>query len=64
MSPIPHGVHTATAHTQSPSKWIKDASSTARRLGRKADHSPPPTAEEGMREAITPLPHTSSWPAA
>ena len=27
ISPIPHGFHTATAHTQSPSKWVKDASS-------------------------------------
>jgi hypothetical protein len=53
------------SHTQSPCKWVKDASyPTIRRLERKAHHSPPPRAEVRMREAITPIPHTSSWPVA
>ena len=57
---------TFTAQTQSPSKRVQDASSpTVRRMTRKADHSPPPTAEVRMHAATTPLPHTSSsWPAA
>jgi len=32
--------------------------------GRKADHSPPSSAELRMRGAIPPIPHASSWRGA
>jgi hypothetical protein len=53
------------APTQPPFQWVRGAFSPAvERLGREADHSPPPGTKLKNGGAIPPLPHTSSWRGA
>jgi hypothetical protein len=42
----------------------RDSSPGIKRLGHEADNSPPSSAETKNGEAITPLPHASSWRGA
>jgi hypothetical protein len=51
--------------TQPRTQWIPQAISPGvKRLGREADHSPPPSGEIKKGGAIPPLPHMSSWHSA
>jgi hypothetical protein len=60
-----HGVQTGSGATQPPSQWAPGAlSSGVKWPACEAVHSPPSSAEIMNGGAITPLPHTSSWPGA
>jgi hypothetical protein len=49
--------------TLSPIQWIPPVLSPGvKRPGREADHSPQSSSEVKNGGAISPLPHTSSWP--
>jgi hypothetical protein len=50
---------------QPPIHWVSGGSSLGvKRQGRKANHSPPSSAEVMIGEAIPPLRHMSSWHSA
>jgi hypothetical protein len=52
----------AVGPIQPPIQWVQWALAPGAKLsGREADHSPPNSAEVKNREAIPPLPDTSSW---
>jgi hypothetical protein len=55
----------ALGTTQPPIQWVPgDLLPGVKRLGHKADHSPPTSAEVKKRGSIQPLPHMSSWCSA
>jgi hypothetical protein len=56
---------TALGPTQPPIQWVPGALSLGvKRPGRKADHSPPSSAEVKYAWSLPPLPNTSSWRGA